>query len=560
MSCLDRTPSRALSPIGTLIGTVATVVCFALLCSCSGRSTAALRMTGAQPAEQASAQSPAAQPPPPAAHPTAVSDLALCPHAARQPESEAPTEQRPLPARHPFDDSHEDRAAHRALITSLGGSPLPPLMPAGHGFDEVRQLLQPPLSITKPTPAKLDETDKRVLSELALGDEPRRSPRQLETDLLSLLSELVMVDSQSGNATGNRAVREILAARLSAIGFSIEHHHDAGVTVARLTPEPVRGAKLLLLGHTDTVLPRAAFASPLCRRDGLVRGSGVGDMKGGLVVIVAALEALHRAGSLSGRKITVLLNSDEEIGSRASRPFIARESSAHDLGLCFESGKKTGAPAGGLTLARKGILGLDIVVRGRSAHSGVAHHEGVDAGRTAARIIEAIGMLTDYRKGTTANVGVVKTNADSADNRVLWRVELGGEIRYWDPDQRAELERRVKLLVAGNMACNSYIDATRKVCSDYELSMRGRPPSPSTPARLAWFAEIAGLAQALGTGVSPVASGGASDMNLAVGLDMLDSFGPVGSATHTSDETIPFDSLPTRTRLTALTIVRTEKR
>ncbi|MBW2456618.1 MAG: M20/M25/M40 family metallo-hydrolase [Deltaproteobacteria bacterium] len=531
-----------------------------LALSCTERPAASPPTPGAPAGPHVSSATSTALPVVPPTAPRAFADLPVCPPVAPPKAAAAPTEQRPLPDRHPFDLRPADRAAHRVLVNRLCGKPWPPSIPAGHGFDEVRRLLQPSLTIPPVTKATLTETERQVLSELAFGATPRRAPTELEADLLGLLAELVRVDSQSREAAGNLRVRELLAARLAAIGFTITHHPKAGVTLARLAPPQPRGARLLLLGHTDTVLPSTAFEPPLCRRDGALRGSGVGDMKGGLVVLVAALEALHRTGALAGRQITVLLNSDEEIGSHASRPFIAPEAGSHDLGLCFESGKITPAPGGGLTLARKGILGLDIVVRGRSAHSGVAHHQGVDAGRIAARIIESIGTLTDYRKGTTANIGVIQTNADSAGNRVLWRIHLDGEIRYWDPNQRAELERQVKLLVAGHMACNPYIEAARATCSDYELTMRGRPPSPSTPARLAWFAEIAGLAEALGTPVSPVASGGASDMNLAVGLDMLDSFGPIGRATHTSDETIPFDSLATRTRLTALTIHRTGER
>ena len=488
--------------------------------------------------------------------PTALVDLPACPDPASASPDEGPP--RPdLPHRHALDADAAGREQYDALLEHLGARPFTPMIPPDHGYEGVRRLLQPPIEIEPTQGVDLDATDLRVVSELGFGESPSRSEAQVTADLLPLLASLVHIDSQSRREEGNREVQRILAERLIAIGFALEPHEREGVMIARLTPPTASGARLLLIGHTDTVLPPDAMQPALCRRGEEIRGSGVGDMKGGLVVMVAALEALHRAGALADRRITVLLNSDEEIGSQRSRALIAQEASEHDLGLNFESGKITAAAGGGVTLARKGILALEIDLFGESAHSGVAHHEGIDAGRVAARVVESLGWLNDYRDGTTVNIGILEPNDDTADNRVLWRVHLGGEIRYWRPEQLAELEQRLRTLLAGAMVCNPYVDPERPVCSDFTVRTRGRPASPSTPARVAWFRQLAALAEALGAPVSAVASGGASDMNLASQLDMLDSFGPIGAGTHTPEERIPWPTLPMRARLTALTLLRT---
>jgi acetylornithine deacetylase/succinyl-diaminopimelate desuccinylase-like protein len=209
-------------------------------------------------------------------------------------------------------------------------------------------------------------------------------------------------------------------------------------------------------------------------------------------------------------------------------------------------------------LARKGVLGVRIAVFGESAHSGVAPAEGVDAGRMAARVIESLGWLNDTSQGTIVNLSVIETDASpAARGRVSWKIVLGGEIRYWRPEDQARLTEAVSLMTSAAMVCNPYIVRGKQVCGDFEIAFGGQPAIAMTAARKKWFEAIYQLSVALGEPVEPVASGFVADMNPTGGLEIIDSFGPVAEAIHTPAERTPYASLVGRVRLTALTLQAT---
>ena len=134
--------------------------------------------------------------------------------------------------------------------------------------------------------------------------------------------------------------------------------------------------------------------------DGIVRGPGVFDMKGGLVVMLFALKALDEFGLLENKTISVLLNSDEEVGSLSSRKYLENEAPRHDYGLVFE-----GSVGNNQIRQRKGLGQARFVVHGRASHAGAAHQDGRSAIRELAYKIIEIEEMTDYESGLTVNVG-----------------------------------------------------------------------------------------------------------------------------------------------------------
>ena len=145
------------------------------------------------------------------------------------------------------------------------------------------------------------------------------------------------------------------------------------------------------------------FQAMTIEADGTLKGPGVLDMKGGLIVLSYALKALHHHGRLEESNITVFLNTDEEVGSLGSRSILEKQAGRHDVGLIFE-----GTHGHKLTRERKGLGQARIKVTGRESHAGAFHEGGVSANLELAHKVIDLEALTDYRKGTTVNVGTMQ--------------------------------------------------------------------------------------------------------------------------------------------------------
>src|SRR5690348_2045721 len=168
---------------------------------------------------------------------------------------------------------------------------------------------------------------------------------------------------------GVDAVGRIMREKLTRLGLTVDAH-DGGELgdslVARWRGSGV--ARLLLLGHLDTVYPPGWPAEhPFYVEGEVAHGPGTADMKAGVLAGYYALEALHAGGFDRFAEITFLLNSDEEIGSPSSKELIEREARGRDAVLVLEAGRENGD----IVSARKGLAGFHLHVEGRSAHAGV---------------------------------------------------------------------------------------------------------------------------------------------------------------------------------------------
>jgi glutamate carboxypeptidase len=361
--------------------------------------------------------------------------------------------------------------------------------------------------------------------------------------LEQLVAELVAVSSHTPDKAGNDEVASLYVGATRAITGG-SGALEASVCLspsgrfghhALMTTRAGRGADagaVLLLGHHDTVFPRATFEG--FREDGaLLRGPGVLDMKGGLAVIAFALGALEQAGVLDRVPLRVISVSDEEVGSPESRELIAEAARGASCALVFESGRMNDQ----IITRRKGVGGLTAIATGKAAHAGNLHHEGKNAIWAMARFIDRAQQLTDYARGVTVNVGRVEGGIGK--NTVPELAEALVDFRFVARDDGPAVEEALRR--AASEAAAS-VDGTT-------LALKGgvsRLPLERTDASAALYAEYAACARAsgLGDGESPLLGGG-SDANTcaALGVPAIDGLGPRGKGFHTVDEFIERASL-----------------
>ncbi len=185
----------------------------------------------------------------------------------------------------------------------------------------------------------------------------------------------------------------------------------------KITARPDAPIQVVLTGHYDTVFPAdSPFQTVTTRADGALNGPGLADMKGGISVLLGALDAFEAHPDKDRVGWTVLLSPDEEIGSPASAPLLAELGARGHLGLTYEPALADGTLAG----ARKGSGNWHLIVTGKAAHAGRAFEEGRNAVAGAAILAAALHGLNGQREGVSVNVakisggGALNVVADNA--------------------------------------------------------------------------------------------------------------------------------------------------
>jgi len=292
---------------------------------------------------------------------------------------------------------------------------------------------------------------------------------------------------------------------------------------------------ILVMGHLDTVHPIGTLASlPFRREGGRAWGPGIYDMKGGNYLALEAIRRLARAGIATKRPVTMLLTSDEEVGSPSTRDVIEAEAARHRYVLVPEPAR----PDGGVVTGRYAIARFNLEATGRPSHAGARLAEGRSAIREMARkLIEIEDMTTS---DCTFSVGVV--HGGQWVNCVA--TTCTGEALSMAKRQ-ADLDRGVARMLALNAASNDVqFKVTRGVT---------RPVWEPDARTMALYDVARGVAQGMGFDIPPQSAGGGSDGNFtgAMGIATLDGLGVQGAGAHTLDEHIVVDSLALRGRLFA---------
>jgi len=237
-----------------------------------------------------------------------------------------------------------------------------------------------------------------------------------EENMLNLLQRITNINSGTLNKKGVREVSNIFSQELRSLDFMMSRlpgnfiempscrgsNYNIDVTDHLLAQKEGAGKRLLLMGHLDTVFPLNNSFQEFCREGDMMYGPGVADMQGGLVMLLYTLKALAQAGELDNKTLTILLNSDEEIGSLSSRKYLEEQALIHDYGLVYES-----SGTNNLVRQRKGLGQARIVVNGLASHAGGAHQQGRSAIKELAYKIVEVEKMTDYESGVTVNVGVI---------------------------------------------------------------------------------------------------------------------------------------------------------
>jgi glutamate carboxypeptidase len=352
-------------------------------------------------------------------------------------------------------------------------------------------------------------------------------------DALKLLEELVNLNTHTNNSAGVNRAQDRIEQFLSQLGLDVARKTVQGrgdLLIARTAESAAK--PILLLGHVDTVHPLNSPFTTFVRDGDRITGPGVLDMKGGLVVILWSLYVLKTHDLLRYIPLTVLVNSDEEIGSVGSRSHIEREAEAARAALVFEWGRTQDA----IILRRKGVCIYEVTVRGRSAHSGNAHRSGANAIVQLAHTVGLISALTNYDRGLTVNVGLLQ--GGTAVNTVPDLASARFDVRLEHPEDVEAVRAKLAAIIDEVIVPGTRIELR-------ELS--SAPPMAETPESRELFESFRDKAQLanLSYEAYPGVIGGGSDANLtsAVGTPTIDGLGPFGDCAHSDREFVEVPSL-----------------
>jgi glutamate carboxypeptidase len=359
--------------------------------------------------------------------------------------------------------------------------------------------------------------------------------------MVQTIHQLVEIESPSDNKEGVDRLGKLLAGRFEGLGGHAKFHRvqKFGDHLQVDFAGTGRGKPVLLLGHLDTVYPLGTLATMPCRvASGRLWGPGTFDMKSGIALMLHAIEALRAwHQDVLPRPVTVLLVSDEEVGSDTSRRItenLARQSAAV---LVLEPSQ---GPKGAVKTARKGIGEYVLKVTGKAAHSGLDFEKGQSAILELARQIVAIQKLIDLKRGLTLNVGTVQ--GGTRVNVIPAEASAVLDVRVARKQDAAGIDRKLRSLKPFNRKCKLEISGGMN-----------RPPMERTSSVAALYKKAAEIAKQMGWKLEEAAVGGGSDGNFTAGLGIptLDGLGGVGEGAHATHESILISELPKRAALLA---------
>jgi glutamate carboxypeptidase len=313
----------------------------------------------------------------------------------------------------------------------------------------------------------------------------------------------------------------------------------------RMNPAP-DAVRVLLSIHLDTVFAVNHPFQKVNRPDAATLvGPGVADAKGGLVVLLIALQALERSPAAGKIAWEVLLNCDEEIGSPGSAEALVAAAGRNQLGLVFEPAHADGALVG----ERKGSGNFTAVVRGRAAHAGRDFHHGRNAIHAAAELIAGLDEMNGGAfPGVTVNVGRVDGGGPSNIVPDLAIVRFNVRLSAHDQPDRvtADIRRAVERTARRD---GISVELTGSFTS---------PPRPMDVPTTKLYQQLADCGKDFGMNVAWHASGGVSDANklAAAGLPVIDSLGPSGGNLHSDQELVLVDTLTQKAKLAAAFLMR----
>jgi len=354
------------------------------------------------------------------------------------------------------------------------------------------------------------------------------------------LEQWVMLESPSSDHEAVNALGDLVARAFKGVGATVKCLPQTAFGDHLRISWGEGDRQLLLLGHMDTVWPMGEVQHrPFRVSQDKATGPGAFDMKGGLVIALYTAQALQELGLKPAHRLVFLFNSDEEVGSLTSRPFIEEEARHSEEVLVLEPSRDSA-----LVTWRKGVGRFELEVQGVASHSGAAHERGVSAVQELAHQIIRLEAMTDYGRGTTVNVGVV---------------EGGSKVNVRPASAWAAIDLRVLTAGEGRRMTEAIL-GLQPVNPETTLIISGgmnRPPWEESPASEALFERARRVGATLGFDLYPAGTGGGSDGNFtaSLGVPTLDGLGVVGNDAHALTEWVDLTSLPRRAALLAELVI-----
>jgi glutamate carboxypeptidase len=380
----------------------------------------------------------------------------------------------------------------------------------------------------------------------------------------ALLKKVVNINSGTLNKEGVREVGTIFRKEFDDLGFKTEwislpdSLNRAGHLVAER--KGTKGKKLFFIGHLDTVFEKIMSFTPYTYlNDSTVTGQGVNDMKGGDIVLLAALKALKDNGLLENTNLTVYFTGDEESAGKPTsisrKDFIERAKQS-EIALGFESAIGLNTVA----TARRGSSGWKLNVKGIMGHSSTIFSQPAGYGA----IYEAARILNDFReklsqeKYLTFNPGLIMGGSEIDDNKVAIgkdniispRVTVSGDLRFLTETQKDNARVKMKEIVAQNLN-------KTKAEIIFQDGIPAMEPTPENEKILETLNQIS-----LDLGFGEVKAGdpgsrGAGDISyIAKYVACLDGLGASGRGAHAPGETMNMREFPKLIQRTAILIYR----
>ncbi len=415
------------------------------------------------------------------------------------------------------------------------------------------------LTLCGPVMAQTPEAERSIVSTV-VAEHDRH---------IDLLERMVNQNSGTLNLAGVRAVGEMVRAELEPLGFDVRWIDMAATGRAGhlIATHDGGGRNVLLIGHLDTVFETDSPFQVFERDGSQATGPGIGDDKGGIVVIVAALRAMQAAGTLEGSNVTIVLTGDEERPGEpldVARRDLIEAGRVADYALEFE-GLVVNDGVDHATVARRSAASWTLTTGGVTGHSGGVFNETLGYGA----VYEMARILDTFRRdlpepNLTYNVGVIAGGTPAGIDADGFRVEASGktnvvpeiaiargDIRTLTPEQEARVRGRMTAIAAQNLP---------RTTSELVFGDDGYPPMAPTEGNLALLARLNAVNRDLGLtempALDPALRGAADSSFVAADVDTLAGLGAYGRGAHAVGETLDLDSLVRQSQRAAVLIGR----